>query len=77
MALTNRPGLLPVGGLVPTALETLDSALREVLDAVPTMLYGDPIQELTDTEREVLVRGSARLDAAPQSAPLAATTVRA
>ena len=70
------PDYFTVRGLAPTAPETLNSALREVLDAMPTMLYGDPIQELTDAEREVLVKGGVRLDAEPQSDPLAATMVQ-
>ena len=40
------------------------------------MLYGDPMRELTDTEREVLVKGGVRLDAEPQSDSLAATIVQ-
>ena len=70
------PDYFTVRGLAPTAPETLNSALREVLDAMPTMLYGDPVQELTDTEREVLVKSGVRLDAEPQSDPLAATMVQ-
>ena len=70
------PDYFTVRGLAPTAPETLNSALREVLDTMPTMLYGDPIQELTDTEREVLVKGSVRLHAEPQSDPLAATMIQ-
>ena len=48
------PDYFTVRGLAPTAPETLNRALHEVLDATPTMLYGDPIQELADTEREAL-----------------------
>ena len=70
------PDYFTVRGLAPTAPETLNSALREVLDAMPTMLYGDPIQELTDTECEVLVKGGLRLDAEPQGDPLAATMIQ-
>ena len=70
------PDYFTVRGLAPTAPETLNSALREVLDAMPTMLYGDPVQELTDTEREVLVKGGVRLHAEPQSDPLAATMIQ-
>ena len=70
------PDYFTVRGLAPTAPETLNSALREVLDAMPTMLYGDPIQELTDTEREVLVKGGVRLDAEPQGDPLATTMIQ-
>ena len=54
MAPTTAPDYFTVRGLAPTAPETLSRALREVLDAMPTMLYGDPIQELSDTGREVL-----------------------
>ena len=70
------PDYFTVRGLAPTAPETLNSALREVLDAMPTMLYGDPIQELTDTECEVLAKGGVRLDAEPQGDPLAATMIQ-
>ena len=70
------PDYFSVRGLAPTAPEALNGALREVLDAMPTMLYGDPIRELTDTECEVLVKGGARLDAEPQGDPLAATMIQ-
>ena len=70
------PDYFTVRGLAPTAPETLNNALREVLDAMPTMLYGDPVKELTDTEREVLVKGGVRLDAELQGDPLAATMVQ-
>ena len=65
-----------VRGLAPTAPEALNAALRQVLDAMPTMLYGDLSGELTEAEREVLISGGVRLDAKPASDPLAATTVQ-
>ena len=46
----------------PTVPEALNAALREVLDAMPTMLYGDVL--------------GVRLDAKPTGDPLAATTVQ-
>ena len=65
-----------VRGLAPTAPETLNGALRQVLDAMPTMLYGDQLRELTEAEREVLIDGGVPLDAKPAGDPLAATTVQ-
>ena len=63
-------------GLAPTAPEALNAALREVLDAMPTMLYGDVLRELTEAERDALISGGVRLDAKPAGDPLAATTVQ-
>ena len=40
------------------------------------MLYGEPLRELTEAEREVLINGGVRLDAEPQGDPLAATTAQ-
>ena len=60
----------------PTVPATLNAALREVLDAMPTMLYGDVLGELTEAEREALISGGVRLDAKPVGDPLAATTVQ-
>ena len=65
-----------VRGLAPTAPETLNAALRQVLDAMPTMLHGDLSGELTEAEREVLISGGVRLDAKLAGDPLAATTVQ-
>ena len=70
------PDYFTVRGLAPTAPETLNAALRQVLDAMPTTLYGEPSKELTDAEREVLIKGGVRLDAEPESDPLAATTTQ-
>jgi hypothetical protein len=38
-------------GLRPTAPEGLNAALRLVLDEMPTMLYGEPTEELTSEEQ--------------------------
>ena len=70
------PDYFTVRGLAPTAPATLNAALRQVLDAMPTMLYGEPSGELTEAEREVLIDGGVRLDAKPQGDPLAATTAQ-
>ena len=70
------PDYFTARGLAPTAPETLNDALRQVLDAMPTMLYGEPSRELTEAEREVLINGGVRLDAEPQGDPLAATTAQ-
>ena len=52
------------------------AALRQVLDSMPTMLYGEPSRELTDAEREVLIEGGVRLDAKSEGDPLAATAAQ-
>ena len=70
------PDYFTVRGLAPTAPATLNAALRQVLDAMPTMLYGEPALELTEAEREVLIDGGVRLDAEPEGDPLAATTAQ-
>lgn len=65
-----------IRGLAPTAPETLNAALRSVLDAMPTMLHGEPSGELTAAERRVLIEGGVNLDAAPQRDPLATTAAQ-
>ena len=65
-----------VRGLAPTSPETLNAALRQVLDTMPTMLHGDLSGELTEAEREVLISGGVRLDTKLAGDPLAATTVQ-
>lgn len=70
------PDYFTVRGLAPTAPEALNAALRQVLDAMPTMLYGEPLGELTAAERDVLISGGVRLDAETDSDPLAATTAQ-
>ena len=47
--------------------------LRRVLDAMPTMLYGQTSAELTVAERQVLIDAGVDLDARPRTDPLAAS----
>lgn len=63
-------------GLRPTAPEGLNAALQLVLDAMPTMLYGEPTEELTPEEQAVLREGGVNLDAMPGRDPLAETAVQ-
>lgn len=68
-----HPDYFVVRGLVPTTPEALNAMLRRVLDAMPTMLYGETTTELSVGERQVLVEAGVDLDAEPRSDPLAAT----
>ena len=70
------PDYFTVRGLAPTAPATLNAALRQVLDAMPTMLYGDPRRELTEAERAVLIAGGVRMEAEAEGDPLATTTAQ-
>ncbi len=70
-----HPEYFAVRGLVPTAPESLNKLLRSVLDAMPTMLYGQTDAELTVAERQVLTDAGVDLDAEPRTDPLAATAV--
>ena len=70
------PDYFTLRGLAPTTPASLNAALRQVLDSMPTMLYGEPSRELTVAEREVLVEGGVRLNAEPEGDPLAATTAQ-
>ncbi len=63
-------------GLRSTAPEGLNAALRLVLDAMPTLLYGEPTEELTAEEQAVLREGGVNLDAMPGRDPLAETAVQ-
>ena len=63
-------------GLRSTAPESLNAALRVVLDAMPTMLYGEPREELTPEEQAVLKEGGVDLDAKARRDPLAETAVQ-
>ena len=68
-----HPEYFVVRGLAPTAPESLNKVLRSVLDAMPTMLYGQTGTELTVSERQVLTDAGVDLDAEPRTDPLAAT----
>lgn len=63
-------------GLQQTAPESLNAAVRRVLDAMPTVLYGEPADELTAHERQALIEGGVNLDSKPSGDPLAATAVQ-
>ena len=68
-----HPEYFVVRGLAPTAPESLNKVLRSVLDAMPTMLYGQTGTELTVTERQVLMDAGVDLNTEPRTDPLAAT----
>ena len=63
-------------GLRATAPEDLNAALRKALDAMPTVLYGEPAEELTAEERETLIEGGVNMKAQPKADPLAQTAVQ-
>ncbi len=63
-------------GLRSTTPERLNAALRLVLDAMPSVLYGEPSEELTPEEQAVLKEGGVDLDATPKRDPLAETAVQ-
>lgn len=65
-----------IRGLRSTAPEGLNAALRVVLDAMPTLLYGEPTEELTAEEQAVLREGGVNLDAIPGRDPLAETAIQ-
>ena len=64
-----------VRGLAPTAPETLNVVLRRVLDAMPTMLYGETATELSAGERQVLIDAGVNLQAESRADALATTAV--
>ena len=68
-----HPEYFVVRGLAPTTPESLNKMLRRVLDAMPTMLYGETSTELTATERQVLIDAGVDLNAKLRTDPLAAT----
>ena len=68
-----HPEYFVVRGLAPTAPESLNEVLRRVLDAMPTMLYGQTSAELTVAERQVLMHAGVDLNAEPRTDPVAAT----
>lgn len=59
-----------------TAPEGLNAALRLVLDTLPSMLYGEPKDELTAEEQSVLKAGGIDLDTVIEQDPLAETVVK-
>ncbi len=63
-------------GLRSTAPEGLNAALRLVLDAMPTLLYGEPTDELTAEEQQVLKEGGVDLTTVLSRDPVAETAVQ-
>lgn len=63
-------------GLQSTAPEGLNASLRLVLDAMPTLLYGEPTEELTAEEQAVLKEGGIDLNTVIDKDPLAETAVK-
>lgn len=63
-------------GLQSTAPEGLNAALRLVLDSMPTLLYGEPADELTAAEQAVLKEGGIDLNTVIDRDPLADTAVK-
>jgi hypothetical protein len=63
-------------GLRSTAPEGLNAALRLVLDAMPTLLYGEPTDELTAEEQRVLKEGGVDLTKVVNRDPVADTAVQ-
>jgi len=63
-------------GLRSTAPEDLNAALRLVLDTMPTLLYGDPTDELTAEEQRVLKEGGVDLNTVVNHDPVAETAVQ-
>ena len=63
-------------GLRATAPEGLNAALRLVLDSMPTLLYGDPTDELTAEEQRVLKDSGVDLNTALSKDPVAETAVQ-
>lgn len=63
-------------GLRSTAPEGLNAALRLVLDTMPTLLYGDPTEELTAEEQQVLKESGVDLNTALNQDPVAETAVQ-
>ena len=63
-------------GLQPSAPESLNASLKRVLDAMPTVLYGDPGEELTAGEQVILRAGGIDLDTELKADPLADTAVK-
>ncbi len=63
-------------GLQSTAPEGLNAALRLVLDSMPTLLYGEPADELTMAEQALLKAGGIDLNTVINHDPLAETAVK-
>ena len=71
-----KPDYFTKRGLRPTSPESLNAALREVLEAMPTTLYGEPEHELTPEEQAVLEAGGVDLKIKLERDPIAETAVQ-
>jgi hypothetical protein len=63
-------------GLSSTAPEDLNAALRLVLDTMPTLLYGEPADDLTAEEQRVLKESGVDLTTVVNQDPVAETAVQ-
>ncbi len=65
-----------VRGMQSSAPEGLNAALRLVMDSMPTLLYGDPADELTVEEIAVLKEGGVDLSTVVDRDPVAETAIK-
>ncbi len=63
-------------GLQSTAPESLNASLRLVLDTMPTLLYGEPSDELTAEEQAILKAGGIDFNRLLKKDPLVETAVK-
>jgi hypothetical protein len=63
-------------GMQSAAPEGLNAALRLVMDSMPTLLYGDPMDELTAEEIAVLKEGGVDLSTVIDRDPVAETAIQ-
>lgn len=63
-------------GMQSAAPEGLNAALRLVMDSMPTLLYGDPMDELTAEEIAVLKEGGVGLSTVIDRDPVAETAIQ-
>ena len=63
-------------GMKQTTAERLNEALRMVLDAMPTVLYGPSTEDLTEHEQAMLRDGGVDLDTLTRRDPIAETALQ-
>ena len=76
MVSENLPDYFTARGLQHTAPEQLNTALRLVLDSMPTLLFGEAKAELTSEEQSDSQEGGIDLDTDIVRDPLAETAVK-
>lgn len=69
-------GYLSMRGMKQTTAERLNEALRMVLDAMPTVLYGPSAEDLTEHEQATLRDGGVDLDTLTRRDPIAETALQ-